>query len=131
MDIDVSLVEDTRRLAKQCQMKDLIEELENKCKQVYQFGETVFCVHPCNICTLAQSIWNYREFLILVPGLTLLHPMTDICLVLMFFLANDATVSNKPGVCVKVLTLKPRHCQLEEELAQLADAALPAELGVR
>lgn len=41
MDIDVNLVEDSRRLAKQCKMKDLIEELENKCKQVYQFGETI------------------------------------------------------------------------------------------
>lgn len=46
-------------------------------------------------------------------------------------LPNDVTVSNKPGVCVKVLSLKPRHCQLEEEMAQLADAALPAELVVR
>lgn len=76
---------------------------------------------------------NYRggDFLILGPGVTFLHHMTDLCLVLMFFLPNDATVSNKPGVCVKVLSLKPQHCQLEEELAQLADAALPAELGVR
>lgn len=41
MDIDVTLVEDSRRLAKQCKMKDLIEELENKCKQVYQFGEAL------------------------------------------------------------------------------------------
>lgn len=55
------------------------------------------------------------------------------CHVLMyfFFLLNDATVSNKPGVCVKVLSLKPQQCQLEEDLAQLADAALPAELAVR
>lgn len=42
MDIDVNLVEDSRRLAKQCKMKDLIEELENKCKKVYEFGETFF-----------------------------------------------------------------------------------------
>lgn len=47
------------------------------------------------------------------------------------FPPHDVKVSNKPGVCVKVLSLKPRHCQLEEELAQLADAALHAELGVR
>lgn len=46
MDIDVTLVEDSRRLAKQCKMKDLIEELENKCKKVYQFGETfIFTMH--------------------------------------------------------------------------------------
>lgn len=37
----MSLVEDSRRLAKQCKMKDLIEELDNKCKQVYEFGETI------------------------------------------------------------------------------------------
>uniref|UniRef100_A0A3Q4HUJ7 Ankyrin repeat and BTB/POZ domain-containing protein 1 n=1 Tax=Neolamprologus brichardi TaxID=32507 RepID=A0A3Q4HUJ7_NEOBR len=76
MDIDISLVEDSRRLAKQCKMADLIEELENKCKQVYEF------------------------------------------------------VSNKPGICVKVLTLEPHSCQLQEEMAQLADCALPTELRV-
>ncbi|KAM3871654.1 ankyrin repeat and BTB/POZ domain-containing protein 1 [Diretmus argenteus] len=76
MDIDVSLVEDCRRLAKQCKMGDLIDELENKCKQVYEF------------------------------------------------------VSNKPGTCVKVLTLEPQKCRLQEEMAQLADCALPAELRV-
>ncbi|XP_015239258.1 PREDICTED: ankyrin repeat and BTB/POZ domain-containing protein 1 isoform X2 [Cyprinodon variegatus] len=76
MDIDISLVEDCRRLAKQCKMADLIEELENKCKQVYEF------------------------------------------------------VSNKPGTCVKVLSLEPHTCQLQEEMAQLADCALPTELRV-
>ncbi len=45
MDIDIGLVEDSRRLAKQCKMTDLIEELENKCKQVYEFGKTVLLVH--------------------------------------------------------------------------------------
>lgn len=39
MDIDMSLVEDSKRLAKQCKMTDLIEELENKWKQVYDFGK--------------------------------------------------------------------------------------------
>lgn len=43
LDIDINLVEDSMRLAKQCKMTDLIEELENKCKQVYEFGKTV-CV---------------------------------------------------------------------------------------
>ncbi|KAK5609799.1 Ankyrin repeat and BTB/POZ domain-containing protein 1 [Crenichthys baileyi] len=76
MDIDISLVEDCRRLAKQCKMADLMEELENKCKQVYEF------------------------------------------------------VSNKPGTCVKVLSLEPHTCQLQEEMAQLADCALPTELRV-
>uniref|UniRef100_UPI0037E8113F ankyrin repeat and BTB/POZ domain-containing protein 1 isoform X1 n=2 Tax=Semicossyphus pulcher TaxID=241346 RepID=UPI0037E8113F len=76
MDIDVNLVEDSKRLAKQCKMADLIEELESKCKQVYDF------------------------------------------------------VSNKPGVCVKVLSLDPHSCQLQDDLAQLADCALPTELRV-
>ena len=34
------LVEDCKRLAKQCKMGDLIEELEIKCKQVYEFGKS-------------------------------------------------------------------------------------------
>ncbi|XP_068454683.1 ankyrin repeat and BTB/POZ domain-containing protein 1 [Clinocottus analis] len=76
MDIDISLVEDCRRLAKQCRMAGLMEELENKCKQLYEF------------------------------------------------------VSNKPGICVKVLSLDPHRCQLQEEMAQLADCALPTELRV-
>uniref|UniRef100_A0A3B4BFD6 BTB domain-containing protein n=1 Tax=Periophthalmus magnuspinnatus TaxID=409849 RepID=A0A3B4BFD6_9GOBI len=73
MDIDISFLEDCTRLAKQCKMSVLIEELENKCKQVYNF-------------------------------------------------------SNKPGICVKVLSLEPQNCKLQDELAQLADCALPAEL---
>ncbi|XP_077368960.1 ankyrin repeat and BTB/POZ domain-containing protein 1 isoform X2 [Festucalex cinctus] len=76
MDIDVSLVDDCRRLAKQCKMTDLIEELQIKCRQVYEF------------------------------------------------------VSNKPGICVKVLSLEPHSCQLQEDMAQLADCALPPQLRV-
>ncbi|XP_058499332.1 ankyrin repeat and BTB/POZ domain-containing protein 1 [Solea solea] len=76
MDIDISLVEDCRRLAKQCKMTEFIEELDNECKQLYEF------------------------------------------------------VFNKPGMCVKVLTLEPRSCQLQEEMAQLANCALPSELIV-
>nr|XP_057906715.1 ankyrin repeat and BTB/POZ domain-containing protein 1 isoform X1 [Doryrhamphus excisus] len=76
MDIDVSLVDDCRRLAKQCKMTYLMEELEIKCKQVYNF------------------------------------------------------VSNKPGICVKVLSLEPHSCQLQEDLAQLADCAMPQQLRV-
>lgn len=76
MDIDIRLVEDCRRLAKQCRMAGLIEELENKCKQLYNF------------------------------------------------------VSNKPGICVKVLSLDPPGCRLQDEMAQLADCALPTELRV-
>lgn len=44
MDIDISLLEDSRLLAKQCKMADLIEELENKCKQVYEFGTSALLV---------------------------------------------------------------------------------------
>lgn len=76
MDVDISLVEDCRRLAKQCKMEGLIEQLDNKCKQLYEF------------------------------------------------------VSNKPGICVKVLSLEPHGCQLQEEMAQLADCALPIALRV-
>ncbi|XP_051913755.1 ankyrin repeat and BTB/POZ domain-containing protein 1 isoform X2 [Hippocampus zosterae] len=75
-DIDVSLVDDCRRLAKQCKMTDLMEELRLKCRRVYEF------------------------------------------------------VSNKPGICVKVLSLEPLSCQLQEDMAQLADCALPPQLRV-
>ncbi|KTF72352.1 hypothetical protein cypCar_00037195 [Cyprinus carpio] len=74
LDIDVNYVEDCKRLAKQCKISELIEELEVKCKQVYEF------------------------------------------------------VSNKPGTCVKVLTLDPHDFQLQDGMALLADSALPAEL---
>ncbi|KAL4646333.1 ankyrin repeat and BTB/POZ domain-containing protein 1 isoform X1 [Arapaima gigas] len=77
LDIDVSYVEDCKRLAKQCKIGDLIEELESKCKQVYEF------------------------------------------------------VSSKPGTCVKVLSLEPENnSQLQEDLAILADCALPPEMRV-
>uniref|UniRef100_A0AAQ5YVT7 BTB domain-containing protein n=1 Tax=Amphiprion ocellaris TaxID=80972 RepID=A0AAQ5YVT7_AMPOC len=48
-----------------------------------------------------------------------------------FFSVSPLTeVSNKPGICVKVLSLEPHSCQLQEEMAQLADCALPTELRV-
>lgn len=46
MDIDVSHVEDCKRLAKQCKMGDLIDELESKCKQVYEFGKLPLLKSP-------------------------------------------------------------------------------------
>ncbi|TNN42718.1 Ankyrin repeat and BTB/POZ domain-containing protein 1 [Liparis tanakae] len=49
MDIDIRLVEDCRRLAKQCRMAGLIEELENKCKQLYKFGKINTFLFMCNI----------------------------------------------------------------------------------
>ena len=43
MDINVSFIEDCILLAKQCKMEDLIDELQHKCKQVYEYGkELVF-----------------------------------------------------------------------------------------
>ncbi|XP_053576798.1 ankyrin repeat and BTB/POZ domain-containing protein 1 isoform X2 [Bombina bombina] len=77
LDINVEHVEDCKRLAKQCRLQDLIEELEDKCKKVYEF------------------------------------------------------VSSKPGTCVKVLTIEPSgNCRLQEDMAILADCALPNELRV-
>ncbi|KAM8930059.1 ankyrin repeat and BTB/POZ domain-containing protein 1 isoform 2-T2 [Pelodytes ibericus] len=77
MDIDVEHVEDCKRLAKQCSLQDLIGELEDKCKKVYEF------------------------------------------------------VSSKPGTCVKVLTVEPEGTgRLQDDLAILADCAMPAELRV-
>uniref|UniRef100_A0A8C5PMQ8 Ankyrin repeat and BTB/POZ domain-containing protein 1 n=1 Tax=Leptobrachium leishanense TaxID=445787 RepID=A0A8C5PMQ8_9ANUR len=78
MDVDVEQVEDCKRLARQCRLQDLIDELEEKCKKVYEF------------------------------------------------------VSSKPGTCVKVLTVEPteNNSRLQEDLAILADCALPPELRV-
>lgn len=42
-----------------------------------------------------------------------------------------APVSNKPGVCVKVLSLESKSCCLQEDMAQLADCAMPPDLRVR
>lgn len=50
---------------------------------------------------------------------------------LFFHFLPYTEVSNKPGICVKVLSLEPHSCQLQEEMAQLADCALPPELRVR
>ncbi|XP_032996946.1 ankyrin repeat and BTB/POZ domain-containing protein 1 [Lacerta agilis] len=77
LDLDVEYVSDCKRLAKQCRLQDLIEDLETKCKKVHEF------------------------------------------------------VSSKPGTCVKVLTIEPPgNSRLQEDLALLADCALPAELRV-
>lgn len=71
MDIDVSLVEDCRRLAKQCKMADLIEELENKCKHVYEFGKTdrlIISVLSHNACrTFSKILDTPKHILIVMP----------------------------------------------------------------
>ncbi|XP_062977437.1 ankyrin repeat and BTB/POZ domain-containing protein 1 isoform X2 [Elgaria multicarinata webbii] len=38
LDIDVEYVSDCKRLAKQCRLQNLIDDLETKCKKVYEFG---------------------------------------------------------------------------------------------
>uniref|UniRef100_A0A8C8YWZ7 Ankyrin repeat and BTB/POZ domain-containing protein 1 n=1 Tax=Prolemur simus TaxID=1328070 RepID=A0A8C8YWZ7_PROSS len=76
LDIGVEHVGDLERLAKQCQLWDLLSDLEAKCAKVSEF------------------------------------------------------VASKPGTCVKVLTIEPPpgDPRLRQDLAVLADCALPAEL---
>lgn len=95
MDIDISLVEDCTRLAKQCKMADLIEELQNKCKQVYEFGKTallsyiyIFITCVC-ITSAIHTAFHYCSVLLnslfLELGLMDFFPhMNDACLVLSF-----------------------------------------------
>lgn len=135
MDIDIGLVEDCRRLAKQCKMTDLIEELQNKCKQVYEFGKRL----------LLSSIYIHPGFKIQYLHIHFHSDIFFICLSSdwqffrficphmnkIFFSFPLTEVSNKPGVCVKVLSLEAQNYQLQDEMAQLADCALPTELRVR
>ncbi|KAF3828848.1 hypothetical protein GH733_003112 [Mirounga leonina] len=76
LDIGVEHVSDCERLAKQCQLWDLLSDLEAKCEKVSEF------------------------------------------------------VASKPGTCVKVLTIEPPTAdpRLREDMALLADCALPPEL---
>uniref|UniRef100_A0A8C5K1E4 Ankyrin repeat and BTB/POZ domain-containing protein 1 n=1 Tax=Jaculus jaculus TaxID=51337 RepID=A0A8C5K1E4_JACJA len=78
LDIGVEHVSDCERLAKQCQLWDLLSDLEAKCEKVSEF------------------------------------------------------VASKPGTCVKVLTIEPPPSdpRLREDMALLADCALPPELRV-
>lgn len=56
-------------------------------------------------------------------------PVRTHCLMCVCF--SGALVSNKPGVCVKVLSLESISCRLQEDMAQLADCAMPPVLRVR
>ncbi|XP_061430173.1 ankyrin repeat and BTB/POZ domain-containing protein 1 isoform X2 [Lethenteron reissneri] len=63
MDTDVENIEDCRRLAKQCQLLELIEELDSKCKQVYEFVSTkpgtcvkVITVEAFDACRLREDM---------------------------------------------------------------------------
>lgn len=76
MDIDINLVEDCRRLAKQCKMNALIEELQNKCKQVYEFGEKLLLSHVHKFIT---SIYLHS---IVIPSTHTLPHGVCLCLVL-------------------------------------------------
>ncbi|ELK30592.1 Ankyrin repeat and BTB/POZ domain-containing protein 1 [Myotis davidii] len=76
LDVGVEHISDCERLAKQCQLLDLLNDLEAKCKEVSEF------------------------------------------------------VASKPGTHVKVLSMRPpaEDPRLREDLALLADCALPPEL---
>lgn len=50
LDIDVEYVNDCKRLAKQCRLQDLIDDLETKCKKVYEFGKHFTCCCLCCVC---------------------------------------------------------------------------------
>lgn len=101
-----------------------MEALENKCKQVYEYGKTallvhIYASHTCYVIdTTCQAVSLNSWPFFLELGFT-------------FFFYFLIPVSNKPGICVKVLSLEPHTCQLQEEMAQLADCALPTELRVR
>uniref|UniRef100_A0A8C9ZVU3 Ankyrin repeat and BTB domain containing 1 n=1 Tax=Sander lucioperca TaxID=283035 RepID=A0A8C9ZVU3_SANLU len=92
-----------------------------------------------NLITLKHPLINPAAFGAILQysytGLVLTFFPTQVMsvvLFLFFFLSffPHTEVSNKPGICVKVLSLEPLSCQLQEEMAQLADCALPIELRV-
>lgn len=117
MDIDINLVEDCRRLAKQCKMNALIDELQNKCKQVYEFGEKPRLNHVHDLTTFNS------------PRLYCPPRCSHVASWSVFM--SGALVSHKPGVCVKVLSLESKSCHLQDDMAQLADCAMPPDLRVR
>lgn len=100
-------VSDCERLAKQCQLWDLLDDLEAKCEKVSEFGV-------------------YR---VSVQGLRL-QPAA--LLQLSKSLLSSPPVASKPGTCVKVLTIEPPPAdpRLRADMALLADCALPPELRV-
>lgn len=55
LDIDVEYVNDCKRLAKQCRLQDLIDDLETKCKKVYEFGKPFTCCCLCCACVTFQG----------------------------------------------------------------------------
>jgi len=55
LDIDVEYVNDCKRLAKQCRLQDLIDDLETKCKKVYEFGKRFTCCCLCCACVSFQG----------------------------------------------------------------------------
>lgn len=55
LDIDVEYVSDCKRLAKQCRLQDLIDDLETKCKKVYEFGKHLTCCCLCCACMPFQG----------------------------------------------------------------------------
>lgn len=118
MNIDINLVEDCRRLAKQCKMNALIEELQNKCKQVYEFGEKL------RLPALCAQLYHFSVSRHYSPPPPSAHIVSRV-------LISPPLVSNKPGVCVKVLSLESNSSRLQEDMAQLADCAIPPDLRVR
>lgn len=100
-------VSDCERLAKQCQLWDLLDDLEAKCEKVSEFGAYKVSV---------QSLGLQAAALVQMSK----SPLSSL------------PVASKPGTCVKVLTIEPPPAdpRLREDMALLAGCALPPELRV-
>ncbi|XP_074734893.1 ankyrin repeat and BTB/POZ domain-containing protein 1 isoform X6 [Strix uralensis] len=132
------LLKEYKQITAKCMKRDYYDVfLQRLLEQGYQ-SDIVFIVHGKSFCAhrcilSARSAYFAEMFETKWKGknmIVLKHPLINPA-AFGSLLQYLYTVSSKPGTCVKVLTIEPTgNCRLQEDLALLADCALPAELRV-
>ncbi|XP_048714691.1 ankyrin repeat and BTB/POZ domain-containing protein 1 isoform X2 [Caretta caretta] len=132
------VLKEYKQITAKCMKRDYYDVfLQRLLEQGYQ-SDIVFIVHGKSFCAhrcilSARSVYFAEMFETKWKGknmIALKHPLINPA-AFGSLLQYLYTVSSKPGTCVKVLTIEPPgNCRLQEDLALLADCALPAELRV-
>ncbi|XP_067400385.1 ankyrin repeat and BTB/POZ domain-containing protein 1 isoform X2 [Emydura macquarii macquarii] len=132
------VLKEYKQITAKCMKRDYYDVfLQRLLEQGYQ-SDIVFIVHGKSFCAhrcilSARSAYFAEMFETKWKGknmIALKHPLINPA-AFGSLLQYLYTVSSKPGTCVKVLTIEPPgNCRLQEDLALLADCALPAELRV-
>ncbi|KAM6475635.1 ankyrin repeat and BTB/POZ domain-containing protein 1 isoform 6-T6 [Liasis olivaceus] len=132
------VLKEYKQITAKCMKRDYYDAFLQRLLEQGYHSDIVFIVHGKSFCAHrcvlgARSAYFAEMFETKWKGknvIALKHPLINPA-AFSSLLQYLYTVSSKPGTCVKVLTIEPSgNSRLQEDLALLAECALPAEFRV-